>query len=74
MKSKFYEKTGERLYIDTLPNGLTIYYLPKADYNRTYGLFTTSFGSLDTSFVPLGEQDFQTFPEGIAAFFRAQTF
>ena len=74
MKSKFYEKTGERLYIDTLLNGLTVYYLPKADYNRTYGLFTTNFGSLDTSFVPLGEQDFQTFPEGIAHFLEHKLF
>lgn len=68
MKSKFYEKIGERLFTDILPNGLTVYYLPKADYNRTYGLFTTNFGSLDTSFVPLGESEFQTFPEGIAHF------
>ena len=74
MKSKFYEKIGERLFTDILPNGLTVYYLPKADYNRTYGLFTTNFGSLDTSFVPLGESEFQTFPEGIAHFLEHKLF
>ena len=53
MQKKSYEKTGEILYTDVLANGLTVYYLPKPDYNRTYGLFTTNFGSLDTSFVPM---------------------
>jgi predicted Zn-dependent peptidase len=74
LKSKFYEKTGETLYHDVLENGLTVYYLPKADYNKTYGLFTTNFGSLDTSFVPLGKSEMQTFPEGIAHFLEHKLF
>ena len=74
MKVKFYEKTGETLYSDVLENGLTVYYLPKAYYNRTYGLFTTNFGSLDTTFVPLGQTELKTFPEGIAHFLEHKLF
>lgn len=74
MNSKFYAQTGERLYWELLPNGLTVYYLPKMDYNRTYGLFTTNFGSLDTTFVPKGKTTFQTFPEGIAHFLEHKLF
>ncbi|WP_162930860.1 EF-P 5-aminopentanol modification-associated protein YfmH [Lactococcus allomyrinae] len=74
METKFYEKTGETLFSDVLSNGLTVYYLPKADYNRTYGLFTTNFGSLDTTFIPRGATEFQTFPEGIAHFLEHKLF
>lgn len=74
LHSKFYKKTGETLYTEILPNGLTVYYLPKADYNRTYGLFTTNFGSLDTTFIPKGASTFQTFLEGIAHFLEHKLF
>ncbi|WP_341784088.1 pitrilysin family protein [Lactococcus formosensis subsp. formosensis] len=74
MQKKSYEKTGEVLYTDVLDNGLTVYYLPKPDYNRTYGLFTTNFGSLDTSFIPTGSRDMKTFPEGIAHFLEHKLF
>lgn len=74
MQKKTYEKIGEILYTEVLANGLTVYYLPKPDFNRTYGLFTTNFGSLDTSFVPLGSQELQTFPEGIAHFLEHKLF
>lgn len=74
MKTKFYEKAGERLFTDQLPNGLTVYYLPKLEYSKTYGLFTTNFGSLDTTFIPAEKSEFQTFPEGIAHFLEHKLF
>ncbi len=74
MKRIDYAKVGESLFTDVLDNGLTVYYLPKADYNRTYGLFTTNFGSLDTTFQPVNEQNLQTFPEGIAHFLEHKLF
>jgi len=63
-----YEKLGETLYKDILPNGLTAYYLPKPSFHKTYGLFTTAFGSLDTEFGGL------TYPEGIAHFLEHKLF
>ncbi|PCS00738.1 EF-P 5-aminopentanol modification-associated protein YfmH [Lactococcus fujiensis] len=74
MKKHFYEKTGDTLYHSILENGLTVYYLPKADYNRTYGLFTTNFGSLDTHFIAPGKEKESIFPEGIAHFLEHKLF
>lgn len=76
MESKTYNQTGEILYKDTLANGLRVYYLPKPEFNRTFGLFTTDFGSLDTTFIPLDvkNEEMQTFPEGIAHFLEHKLF
>jgi predicted Zn-dependent peptidase len=68
LEIKKYPQVGETLYKEILDNGLLVYYLPKPEFNKTYGLFTTNFGSLDTQFIPRGSSDMQTFPEGIAHF------
>ena len=39
---------------EVLPNGLTVYLLPKNDYHKTYGLFSTNYGSIDNEFIPYG--------------------
>ncbi|WP_336577244.1 EF-P 5-aminopentanol modification-associated protein YfmH [Candidatus Enterococcus mansonii] len=64
----------EVLYTEVLPNGLTVYLLPKKDYNKTYGLFTTNYGSIDNEFVPIGEKDFVKVPDGIAHFLEHKMF
>ncbi len=74
MEIKKYPQVGETLYKEVLDNGLLVYYLPKPEFNKTYGLFTTNFGSLDTRFVPRGGSDMQTFPEGIAHFLEHKLF
>jgi predicted Zn-dependent peptidase len=74
LEIKNYPQVGEVLYKETLANGLIVYYLPKPDFNKTYGLFTTNFGSLDTTFVPRGQTDMRTFPEGIAHFLEHKLF
>ncbi|WP_442773931.1 EF-P 5-aminopentanol modification-associated protein YfmH [Lactococcus hircilactis] len=74
MKEQNYPQAGERLFHSTLENGLTVYYLPKADYNRTYGLFTTNFGSLDTRFIAPGSKKMSHFQEGIAHFLEHKLF
>ncbi|OJG92394.1 M16 family peptidase [Enterococcus silesiacus] len=57
-----------------LDNGLTVYLLPKKEYNKTYGLFTTNYGSIDNEFVPIGEKDFVKVPDGIAHFLEHKMF
>lgn len=74
MEIKNYPQVGEVLYKDVLDNGLVVYYLPKPEFNKTYGLFTTNFGSLDTTFVPRGSSEMTTFPEGIAHFLEHKLF
>lgn len=68
MKKHEYPKTGDVIYSEILENGLKVYYLPKNDYHKVYGLFTTSFGSLDTTFGG------KTYPEGIAHFLEHKLF
>ncbi|MDN6030541.1 MAG: insulinase family protein, partial [Lactococcus plantarum] len=74
MEIKRYSQVGETLYKEVLDNGLVVYYLPKPDFHKTYGLFTTKFGSLDTTFVPRGSETMKTFPEGIAHFLEHKLF
>lgn len=74
MEIKTYPQVGETLYKEVLSNGLRVYYLPKPDFNKTYGIFTTNFGSLDTRFVPRGSSELKTFPEGIAHFLEHKLF
>jgi len=69
-----YKLINESLYLDTLENGLQVFYLPKKDYNKTYALFTSKFGSLDTSFIPIDGNEMKTYPEGIAHFLEHKLF
>ena len=56
----------EKLYFEEMNNGLKVYLLPKPDFSKTYGLFSTKFGSIDTTFVPLDEKEMIKVPYGIA--------
>ena len=74
MNKKEYQLINEVLYTEVLENGLTVYLLPKKDYNKTYGLFTTNYGSIDNEFVPLGQEEFVKVPDGIAHFLEHKMF
>ncbi|GGC91253.1 EF-P 5-aminopentanol modification-associated protein YfmH [Enterococcus wangshanyuanii] len=74
MHKKEYPQINEVLYTEVLENGLTVYLLPKQDYNKTYGLFTTNYGSIDNEFVPLGQEEFVKVPDGIAHFLEHKMF
>ncbi|WP_206912409.1 M16 family peptidase [Enterococcus sp. DIV0840] len=74
MNKKEYPQINEVLYTEVLENGLTVYLLPKKEYNKTYGLFTTNYGSIDNEFVPIGKKDFVKVPDGIAHFLEHKMF
>lgn len=69
-----YQLLGETLYQQTLPNGLTVSLLPKADYHKTYAVLTTNYGSIDDLFIPLGQSDYVQMPAGIAHFLEHKMF
>lgn len=50
MENKYYELVDEKLYHFTCDNGLKVYLLKKADYQKTYGIFATQFGSCNNQF------------------------
>lgn len=64
----------EIYYEETLDNGLKVFLMPKNDYYKTYAVFATKYGSRDTEFIPLGQDDFIKTPEGIAHFLEHKLF
>lgn len=69
-----FKQLEENLYHETLDNGLEVYLLPKSGFHKTYATFTTKYGSIDNKFVPLGEDNYVTVPDGIAHFLEHKLF
>lgn len=74
MEKIYYKTLKETLYHEKMDNGLEVYLLPKMGFEKTYGLFTTRFGSIDTSFIPLNEDDMIKVEDGIAHFLEHKMF
>ena len=56
MKQTFYERIGESVYREVLPNGLQVCVVPKPEHAKKYAFFATRYGGMDTR--PLsGAQD-----------------
>ena len=56
MEKIYFDTLKETLYHEKMDNGLEVYLLPKQGFEKTYGLFSTKFGAIDTTFVPLNGQ------------------
>ncbi|MEH7110954.1 pitrilysin family protein [Neobacillus niacini] len=69
-----FEQLQEELYHEKLPNGLNVYILPKKGFNKTFATFTTKYGSIDNTFVPLGKEEYVVVPDGIAHFLEHKLF
>jgi len=74
MEIKRYEQIDEVVYYEKLPNGLQVYLMPKAGFNKTYATFTTEYGSIDNHFIPIGETEAITVPDGVAHFLEHKLF
>lgn len=67
------ERLNETLYTEKLPNGLTVYILPKPGYRKTYATFSTKYGSIDNHFQVSGKEEVKV-PDGIAHFLEHKMF
>jgi len=74
MNKHTYVDIAETLYSKKLHNGLTVLLLPKEEMSKTYGLFSTDYGSIDRTFVPIGKDHEITVPDGIAHFLEHKLF
>ncbi len=74
MEKTYYPHINETLYTEVLPNGLEVMLLPKQGFHKTYGLFTTNYGSVDNEFIPIHETEFVRVPDGIAHFLEHKLF
>jgi len=69
-----FELLQESLYYEKMDNGLDVYVLPKKGFNKTYATFTTKYGSIDNTFVPLNKDEMIQVPDGIAHFLEHKLF
>ncbi|MCI8909803.1 MAG: insulinase family protein [Oscillibacter sp.] len=72
MKQTFYERLGESVCRETLPNGLEICVVPKPGYTKKYAFFAVRYGGMDTRFQ-LGGRWLDT-PAGIAHYLEHKMF
>ncbi|SQC69186.1 Uncharacterised protein [Listeria fleischmannii subsp. fleischmannii] len=63
-----FKQVNETVYQERLENGLRVFLLPKKGFSKTFAIFTTNYGSIDNTFVPLGETEMTHVPDGIAHF------
>ncbi|KOS69399.1 zinc protease [Lysinibacillus contaminans] len=74
MKTIEFKQLDETLYYEKLENGLDVYILPKKGFSKTFVTFTTKYGSVDRTFVPIGATEEITVPDGIAHFLEHKMF
>lgn len=74
MKKKTYPNLNETIYKKILANGLQVFLLPKSDFHKTYALFTTDYGSIDNSFIPMNQTEPFKAPDGVAHFLEHKLF
>ncbi len=72
MELRQYPQLGERIYWDTLPNGLTVAVVPRPGFTKKLAYFVTDFGSIHTRFT-LDGQDY-TVPDGVAHYLEHKLF
>ncbi|PLT46134.1 pitrilysin family protein [Paenibacillus sp. FSL W8-1187] len=73
MQKLHYPGVEETLYYEQLPNGLSVYLLPKEGFQKTYATFSTRYGSVDNHFRS-GSQPLTRVPDGIAHFLEHKMF
>ena len=72
MTHKEYGMIGEQLFSEKLPNGLSVFVVPKRGFNKRYAFFATDYGGADRRFK-FGGNWIDT-PEGVAHFLEHKMF
>ena len=65
---------GEEMYYGTHSSGLGVYIIPKKGYSKTYAIFGTRYGSVDSKFIVPGETEATEVPDGIAHYLEHKMF
>jgi len=72
MKLTEYKEINEKLYTGKLPNGLSIFVVPKPGFHKKYAFFATDYGGIDRRFKLSG--DWIDTPAGVAHFLEHKMF
>ena len=57
MTEKVSKSLDEKYYVIDHKSGLKIYVMPKENYSSTYAIFGTNYGSIDTIYKLVGEEE-----------------
>ena len=68
------EKVNETLYYAKHESGLMVYAMPKEGFSKSYAVFGTKFGSIDSKFKLKNEAEFYEVPDGVAHFLEHKMF
>lgn len=74
MKAIELKGLDQTLYYEKLENGLEVYMLPYKNKNNYTMHYLTKYGSIQTTFIPYGEKEKITVPDGIAHFLEHKMF
>lgn len=74
MERIYNETINEELFIDTLDNGLEVYYMPKKGFINKYAILGVDFGSNDLEFISIDDNNRVRVNEGIAHFLEHKMF
>ena len=74
MNKKYYKNINETIYSEKLENGLSVFVVPKEDFDKTYGIISVRYGGIDNRFIPRGEKELVEYPKGIAHFLEHKLF
>lgn len=72
MENRTYDAIRETLFTTTLPNGLSINVIPRANFNECYAVFATNYGGADRRFKLAG--NWIDTPAGVAHFLEHKVF
>ena len=72
MRKTDYAAIGETLYTAVLPNGLSVYVIPKPGYRRSFAMFAANYGGADRRFSLGGCA--QDTPAGVAHYLEHKMF
>lgn len=73
MQTTVFEQVKETVYHETLANGLKVFLVPKQGFSKTYAVFTTRYGSIDSHFRTRSGEEINV-PDGIAHFLEHKMF
>ncbi|MFI8710747.1 EF-P 5-aminopentanol modification-associated protein YfmH [Brevibacillus brevis] len=73
MQATDFEQVNETVYHEALQNGLQVYLVPKQGFSKTYAVFTTRYGSIDSHFRTRSGEEINV-PDGIAHFLEHKMF
>ena len=68
------KRLNETMYIGEHETGLGVFVIPKKGCVKKYATFATKFGSVNNRFIPLGETEPYTIPDGVAHFLEHKMF